>query len=295
VTRWRWWVVRAHDEAGVVTYLAIAFGLAWLPFVAQTAGLGAVGPALMPIAPAVACVVVRRWVTHEGFGDAGLRPRLRHWPTYLVALAWPIGAAICTTVVTRALRLAPPGFTSPWGVSGPSWSSLTAWIGLSLLIAPVILGEELGWRGYLQLRLFPDRPLAAALATGFIWGIWHYPLILAGGEPTNSTTLTLVVFPVATMTFSVFLGWVRAVTGTVWATSVAHASNNVTNDSLQRLSFTGREGATLPDQAVIPCLLGEAIVWGAIIGVHALLRPGSAGLRGEHVQTAAGSRGKPQP
>ncbi len=43
----------------------------------------------MPVAPAIACFVVRRWVTREGFGDAGLRPNLRRWPLYLLALAWP--------------------------------------------------------------------------------------------------------------------------------------------------------------------------------------------------------------
>jgi hypothetical protein len=82
MTMWRQRVVPAQDKVGVLTYLAMAFGLAWLPFVAQAAGLGAVGPALMLVAPAIACVVVRRWVTGEGFGDAG--PRLRRWPTYLV-------------------------------------------------------------------------------------------------------------------------------------------------------------------------------------------------------------------
>jgi membrane protease YdiL (CAAX protease family) len=160
-----------------------------------------------------------------------------------------VAAAGCTTLATVAMRLEPPPNRLPWGVAGASLRSLTLWIGLSLLVAPVVLGEVLGWRGYVQLRLFPDRPLAAALATGFIWGIWHYPLILADGEPTNSRTVTLIAFPIATMTFSVFLGWVRAVTGTVWATSGAHASNNVTNDSLQRLVFTGREDGTLPDYA----------------------------------------------
>jgi membrane protease YdiL (CAAX protease family) len=277
--------MRPQDEVGVVAYLAIAFGLAWLPFGAQAAGLGGVGPALMPVAPAVACVVVRRWVTREGFGDAGLRPRLRHWPAYVVVLAWPVGASICTTLVAVAMRVAPAGYALPWGVRGPSWSSLAVWVGVSVLIAPFVLGEELGWRGYLQLRLFPGRPLLAALATGFIWGIWHYPLILNSGEPTSSTTLTLAVFPVATMTFSVFLGWVRSVTGTVWATSVAHASNNVTNDSLQRLAFTGRKDGTLPDSAIVPSLLGEALVWGTIIGVYGLLK--SRGRRGERLAPVA--------
>jgi membrane protease YdiL (CAAX protease family) len=263
-------VVSPSDGVAVAIFLALTFGLAWLPFLAQIAGLGEVGPVLMPIAPAIACIVVRRWVTREGFWDAGLRTRLRNWPIYLLVLVWPLGAAISTTLVTLGLRLRPPGYALPWGAAGPSWSTLALWIATSILVAPIIMGEELGWRGYLQLRLFPGRPLAAALVTGFIWGIWHYPLILSSGEPTDSITLTLITLPVATMTFSVFLGWVRSVTGTVWATSLAHASNNTTNDSLQRLAFTGRQDGTLPDYAILPSLIGEAFTWGVIIGAHAL-------------------------
>jgi hypothetical protein len=74
------------------------------------------------------------------------------------------------------------------------------------------------------------------------------------------------------MTFSVFLGWIRSVTGTVWATSLAHSSNNVTNDGLQRLGFSGRQNGNLPDFAIVPCLVAEAMMWGIVIGSHALLR-----------------------
>jgi uncharacterized protein len=242
-----------------------------------------VGPVLMPIAPAVACIVVRRWVTREGFGDAGLRwrPRLQHGPVYLLLLVWPVAAAFCGTAVALALGLTPPGSTWPWGAAAPSWTMVAMWVGMSIVVVPIILGEELGWRGYLQVRLFPARPLAAALTTGFLWGIWHYPLILSHGEPTSSTGVTLVAFPVATMTFSVFLGWVRTVTGTVWTTSAAHASNNVTGDGLQRLSFTGRQDGALPDSAIVPALVGEALVWGAVLGLVRLRRPLATSRRGE--------------
>jgi membrane protease YdiL (CAAX protease family) len=263
-------VVSPGDGFAVATFLALAFGLAWLPFLGQVAGAGAVGPILMPLAPAIACIVVRRWVAREGFGDAGLLPRLRHWPIYVLAVVWPGGAALCTSLVVVGLPLEPTGYSVPGGAAGPGWSTVVLWMATSVLVAPIILGEELGWRGYLQLRLFPGRPCGAALATGFIWGIWHYPLILASGEPTAAVTLTLITLPMATMTFSMFLGWIRSVTGSVWATSIAHASNNTTNDSLQRLAFTGRQDGTLPDSAILPSLIGEALVWGLITGAHAL-------------------------
>jgi uncharacterized protein len=275
--RSRWHpVVPDGDGRGVAAFLVIAFGLAWLPFLAQAAGAGAVGPVLMPVAPAVACIVVRRWVTREGFGDSGLRwrPRRQSWPTYLLVLLWPVAATFCSTAVALVLGRQQAGSSWPWGAAAPSWSMVAAWVGMSILVAPVILGEELGWRGYLQLRLFPSRPLAAALTTGFLWGIWHYPLILSGGEPTSSTGVTLVALTVSTMTFSVFLGWIRSTTGTVWTTSAAHASNNVTGDSLQRLSFTGHQDGALPDGALVPALVGEALVWGAAIGVGRLGRRG---------------------
>jgi membrane protease YdiL (CAAX protease family) len=257
---------------GVATFLGLAFGLAWLPFLAAAAGLHGVGPVLMPVAPAVACIVVRRWVTREGFADAGLRPRVRrHWTVYLLAVVWPVGAAVCTWALTRALHVGTGRSGFPAAPAG-GWSVLALWAAMSILISPIVLGEELGWRGYLQLRLFPRHTWAAALATGFLWGIWHYPLILSGGEPTAGTTVTLVALPVSTMTFSVFLGWVRSVTGSVWATSVAHGSNNVTSDNLQRLILTRRDAGSLPDPAVVLSLLGEAMVWGAVIGIHTLRR-----------------------
>src|SRR3954452_24534371 len=239
----------------------------------------------MPVAPAVACIVVRRWVTREGFRDAGLRwrPRPQHWPLYVMVLLWPVAATFCSAGVALALGRGGPGFTRPWGAAAPSWPMLATWVGLSVLIAPVVLGEELGWRGYLQLRLCPGRPVTAALATGFLWGIWHYPLILSGGEPTGSTGVTLVALTVSTMTFSVFLGWIRSVTGSVWTTSAAHASNNVTGDSLQRLSFTGHQDGALPDAAFVPALSAVALVWSGALAV-CVLRVSRASSGGETLQ-----------
>ena len=53
-------------------------------------------------------------------------------------------------------------------------------MGVAVLMTPLLWGEEFGWRGYLQLRLFPGRPVSAAIATGLIWAVWHYPLTLRG-------------------------------------------------------------------------------------------------------------------
>src|SRR5437764_14516795 len=54
---------------GIIAFLTIAFGLAWLPFLPVFTGQGALAPILMPFAPAIACFVVRNWITRAGFGD----------------------------------------------------------------------------------------------------------------------------------------------------------------------------------------------------------------------------------
>lgn len=41
-------------------------------------------------------------------------------------------------------------------------------------------GEELGWRGYLLRELSGVRFLPASLFVGFVWGLWHAPIIALG-------------------------------------------------------------------------------------------------------------------
>jgi membrane protease YdiL (CAAX protease family) len=257
---------------GIIAFLAIAFGLTWIPFLAIPLGLGSYGTVLMPFAPAIACFVVRKWVTREGFGDAGLRPNLRRWPLYLLALAWPLAVHPLRVLLALLLGTAPPGFTFPWGLAAPSPLSLLTWALLPLAAAPLFFGEEFGWRGYLQLRLLADKPMLAAVATGVIWGVWHYPLALLGGGPVPDVALSLLLYPLGTTVSSVLLGWLRLRTGDVWASSVAHGVNNGITDRLARLAFTGGAEGTLPGNSAAPSLLAEALVFGAIVAGDRLRR-----------------------
>ena len=265
----------AHPAGGVVAYLAIAFGLAWLPSLTASLGLGSAGAFLMPVAPAIACFGVRKWVTREGFGDAGLRPNLRRWPLYLLALAWPFAVHPLRVALALAMGDAPPGFTFPWGLGPPTPTNLLTWLLVPVAAAPTFFGEEFGWRGYLQVRLLADRPLLAALATGVIWGVWHYPFILAGGASTTSRYEALLFYPLATTISSVFLGWLRLRTGSVWAASVGHAANNTAADPLSRLGFAGRADGVLPSGAAAPSLLAEALLFGLIIAGDRMRRWGN--------------------
>ena len=244
---------------GILYYLLIAFGLAWFFWeVPLRLGLSLTSPfaqfALLPgaFAPAVASVIVRKWVTREGFGDAGLKLRLRgKWRWYLIALFIPLAGVAITTIMAMVTGLGQPDFTfqrALQALAPGSAVSLPPYVALitpfqlmstSLIATPLLWGEEFGWRGYLQIRLFAGRPLLAAIATGLIWGIWHYPLNLRGYNYPDHPLLGLIVFPVTTVLLSIIFGWLFQRSGSVWVASLAHAATNSIGGSLTYLLFYG--------------------------------------------------------
>ena len=77
---------------GILSYLVLTFGMAWGAWeIPIRCGLSVRNPifqlALLPgaFAPAVAAMIVRKWITGEGFADAGLRPNLKKWRYYISA------------------------------------------------------------------------------------------------------------------------------------------------------------------------------------------------------------------
>jgi membrane protease YdiL (CAAX protease family) len=246
---------------GIVLYLVVAFGMAWVLWeIPLRFGLSPQSPlfqlAALPgaFAPAVAAIVVRKWVTREGFADAGLRLNLRKWRYYLVAWLLPLPVTAVIVVLTVALGIGQPDFSllralrtlAPEGTSVPSSvpPGLLLVVPIQLLVTallatPILWGEEFGWRGYLQVRLLGQRPLLAAVTTGLIWGVWHYPVNLRGYNFPGHPVLGLVVFPVSTILLSIIFGWLRLRTGSVWAASLAHAATNAIGGSLITLLFAG--------------------------------------------------------
>jgi hypothetical protein len=111
--------------------------------------------------------------------------------------------------------------------------------GGALLAAPLFVGEELGWRGYLQVRWYAHRPLVAAVLTGLVWGVFHYPLILVGFEGYEDVRLGLAVFPVFTVLQSILQGWLRRRSETLWTSCLAHAAANLLGGALTAYLFLG--------------------------------------------------------
>jgi hypothetical protein len=91
------------------------------------------------------------------------------------------------------------------------------------------VGEELGWRGFLQQRLQGRHsPVAASLLVVPVWAVWHLPLFGLLASYRGFGLLTLVGFVVGLGCGSVILGRVYgAARGSVLATAVWHGTYNL--------------------------------------------------------------------
>src|ERR1035437_5959297 len=161
------------NRKGVVAYLLIAFGMAWAIWeILIRLGFSLDNPlfkiASFPaaFAPAIAAFIVRKWITREGFADAGLRLNLRKWTYYIVAWLLPLLVVGCIVILASFLGLEPDfslarGLPAgvPAYVRSHSWLLISAMPINAIFATPILFGEEFGWRGYLQPRVFPERPL----------------------------------------------------------------------------------------------------------------------------------------
>ena len=191
-------------------------------------------------APAIAAFIVRKWITHEGFADAGLRPNLRKWRYYLVGWFLPLAVVGWIVISAPLFGLGKPDFSlvrgikylastgMPVSLSRPLWMLIGGLVISAIFSAPINFGEEFGWRGYLQPRLFPDRPVLGAVVTGVIWAYWHLPLTLRGGTffPDHPFIGAILIYPVSGILLSIIFGWLVLKTGSIWSSSLAHAATN---------------------------------------------------------------------
>jgi len=87
-------------------------------------------------------------------------------------------------------------------------------------------GEELGWRGLLLHNLRHLGFWKANLVIGFIWGLWHAPIIAAGYNFPQHNIGGIFMMIAATMVLSLLIGYVREQSGSVIAAAIFHGVFN---------------------------------------------------------------------
>ena len=145
--------------------------------------------AVLMFFPAIG-VLITRLITREGFKNAMLRLNLKgNVRYYLIGWFGPFVLTLLGTLLYFVIF--PSEFTLTTyraQMATLPFSETTFWVlqGMLMLIAPLLnlvpcFGEEWGWRGYLLPKVAERMKfLPTVLLTGFIWGIWHAPIIVAG-------------------------------------------------------------------------------------------------------------------
>ena len=87
--------------------------------------------------------------------------------------------------------------------------------------------EELGWRGYLHDLWRRFGFWRTALATGFIWGVWHAPAIyLFGLNYPDNRLVGIPIFIVFCMLTAPIMTLIRDRGRATWAAGIAHGTIN---------------------------------------------------------------------
>jgi uncharacterized protein len=92
--------------------------------------------------------------------------------------------------------------------------------------AVAAFGEETGWRGFLLKNLRDMRFFKAALIIGFIWGIWHTPLILMGHNYPQHPRIGVLMMIVFCILLAPIMQYLTIKSKSVIAAAIAHGTLN---------------------------------------------------------------------
>jgi membrane protease YdiL (CAAX protease family) len=198
----------------LISFFALAYALTWplIPLVSVSPLFGF--PALF--GPALAAIVVAAVVD----GRSGLRDLLGRMVCWRVGARW-YAVALGLPMV---LALTAAGLNHLLGAqTSVNFGGLSV---LNFVVFILVVGEELGWRGYALPRLLAERSaLAASLLLGALWGAWHMPAFFVPGAPRYGLPFAAFVF--LTMAYSVLIGWVYVHTGgSVLVATLLHGAIN---------------------------------------------------------------------
>jgi membrane protease YdiL (CAAX protease family) len=200
--------------------------------------------------PALAAILVT--LAEGSFPE--LRSRIFDWRHSWVWYAVALGIPFAVTAVARLILT----------VSGNAPEGIGSITSVEIVIFVLVIGEEIGWRSFLQPRLRQRLSLAlAGLAVGVIWVFWHLPLYLA---PEQGLT-ALAGFAAWVIPLAVVMGVVAEQTrfSAIIAT-VMHGSANIATPIL------------LPDvDRTVWLLLGGAIY--AVVAVILVVAYGRGAAR----------------
>ena len=89
-------------------------------------------------------------------------------------------------------------------------------------------GEELGWRGFLLKEFKEMHFFKAAVIIGFIWGVWHAPLILMGWNYPQHPQMGVLMMTIFCILLTPLLLYITIKSKSVIAAAIMHGTLNGT-------------------------------------------------------------------
>ncbi len=109
----------------------------------------------------------------------------------------------------------------------PFWISLLQGLIAGITVNAVAgFGEELGWRGLLQKELCNMGFFKSSTIIGFIWGLWHAPIVLQGLNYPEHPVAGLFMMILWCILLSPIFSYVRLRGKSVIAAAIIHGSLN---------------------------------------------------------------------
>ncbi|WP_085060223.1 CPBP family intramembrane glutamic endopeptidase [Staphylococcus haemolyticus] len=104
------------------------------------------------------------------------------------------------------------------------------------------LGEELGWRAFMYPKLTNIGVTKGLILGGFIWGLWHLPLILMGHNYPNHPILGNIMMILMCIPFGIILFYSYIKSGNIFVPAIMHGilnqfSSTVTTFSIKESQF----------------------------------------------------------
>lgn len=214
--------------AYTLVYTAVAVGAVALPQHFPTFSIVGLVATLLGLLLVVALRVFKGRCALAGMGLVGARPR--YWLAFGAGFVLFYGSQ---ALLNYLLGLGHPVDIGPLAAQAgmpPEVFLVVASI-QTVLVVPFVglviaLGEEYGWRGYLQGELVKMGRVKGILLVGIIWGVWHAPVIAMGHNYPGYPVLGPILMVAYTVFLAYVLGYAVLKTGSVWLAAYLHALNN---------------------------------------------------------------------
>ena len=223
-----------------------------------------VAAGLYMFTPTVAALLMLLVVTREGYSREGWKSLGLHrlgLKVWWIAFGAPLLVSLVASAVVWATPLA--SFVIPGiGIGGRLIGFL---VQVVLFTLTFVLGEEIGWRGYLLPRLVGVGQTRALVLVGLVWAAWHMPLIFLTPlyHSAGNRLIVLPLFVGSIVAGSFVFGYLRLYTGSVWPASIAHSAHNAAWGTLAAFTATSSpvviEEYLVGDSGIL-IVVGSAIV-----------------------------------